>query len=123
MSGGIEVNHNQLAAAGKQTEGKAAEAQGIQAKVAAADGQVPAQAWGKLGDLSIYRVYTSMFGTFKDHIADLIQGVEKLSDNIKATAEAYRQNESDTEDKFTDIVNDLNGAAKPPTPAGTGKAE
>lgn len=122
MSNGYQVNHTELTGAGTKTDGKASEAQGIQDKVNAADGQVPEKAWGLIGQVKLYGFYTNLLGELKDHVAEMIQGVQKLASDITATADLYKQNEDDVAQKFKDIEGGLGGGSSsaPPAPPGSG---
>jgi uncharacterized protein YukE len=124
MSGGFQVNHAEISAAGDQTAGKADEAAGIKGKVAAANGKVPSQAWGLLGQLGPHEIYESLYNSFSSHIDDMVSGVQQLSDQLKQTAEQYKQNEDDINDKLKDVMTDLEGTAKPPeTTGGSGDSK
>lgn len=118
----FDVNHQQLAESGAKTADKSNDARSIEQKVSGAEGLVPEKAWGLLGDLTVFGVYSEMLGTFKDHMTEMVAGVQKLGDDIKATAEEYRQNESDTEEKFKDIAKELGGSANATVPGGSAKA-
>ncbi len=118
MGEGFQVNHAEIAAAGDATAGKAAEAEGIKGKVAAANGQVPSQAWGLLGQMGPYEIYQQFYNSFSSHVDDMVSGLQQLSDNLKKTADQYKQNEDDINDKLKDVMNELDGTAKPPETAG-----
>jgi uncharacterized protein YukE len=107
VSGGYQVNHQELADAGKKAGDKGQEAQSIQQKVDAANGIVPDKAWGLLGNLTVHSQYTEMFGTLQDHVGGMITGVRNLADTITGIAEEYRQNDSDAGDKFKTIEAEL----------------
>lgn len=115
MSDGYQVHTGEVATAGEQTDGKAQEAEGIRSKVDAANGKVPSQAWGLLGDLTVYNWYQQVYGTFSDHVDKMISGVQKLADDIKTTAQRYDQNEDEVGKSFSDIENELGSAPKPPS--------
>lgn len=116
--GGFQVNHAEIRAAGDQTSGKADEAEGIKGKVAAANGKVPTQAWGLLGQLGPHEIYESLYNAFSDHVNDMVSGLQQFATNLKNTADQYKQNEDDIQDKLKDVMNELDGTAKPPETAG-----
>jgi uncharacterized protein YukE len=118
MSGGYQVNHTELADTGAKTGGKADEADGIKGKVAEANGKVPQKAWGLLGNLGPYEIYQSLYSSFNDHVNTMVEGIHTLAGNIKTTADQYKQNEDDVQDKFNEVMNDLDGAPKAPETSG-----
>jgi uncharacterized protein YukE len=118
VSNGYQVNHEELADTASKTGDKAAEAEGIRAKVDAANGLVPSKAWGLLGNLTVYGRYQEVYATFSDHVNKMIAGVQKLSDDIKTTAERYKQNEDAVQEKFDEIGRELNGPSAKTAPAG-----
>lgn len=121
MGDGYQVNHAEVKATGDAATDKANEAEGIKGKVAAANGQVPSQAWGLLGHMGPYEIYQAFYSSFSDHVNDMVSGLQKLADNLKTTADQYKQNEDDINDKLKDVMNDLDGAAKPPETSGGGE--
>lgn len=104
---GLQVNHRELANTGAKTADKAKEADGIQQKLGAANGLIPEKAWGLLGNLTVHHMYTDMLGAFQDHVSNMVQGMEKLADDIRSTADHYRQNDEAAEEKFKDIEKEL----------------
>lgn len=122
MGDGYEVNHQELTEAANRTSAAGDTAQGIQQKVAAANGVVPQKAWGLLGNLTVYQWYESLYGTFTDHVQQMVTGVHNLAHDIASTAAHYKQNDSDIQDRFTEIESDLDGTAKPPTVRAAGDA-
>lgn len=106
---GYQVNHAELTDAATQTDGKAKDAESIRQKVTSADNSVPSQAWGLLGDLTVYHWYQSVYSTFNDHVNKMISGVNTLATDIKNTADQYKQNDDAVGDQFKDIENDLAG--------------
>ncbi len=118
MGEGYQVNHAEVAATGDAAAAKANEAEGIKGKVAAANGLVPSQAWGLLGQMGPYEIYQAFYGSFSDHVSNMVSGLHELSDNLKKTADQYKQNEDEINDKLKDVMKDLDGAAKAPETAG-----
>jgi uncharacterized protein YukE len=118
MGDGYQVNHAEVAATGDAAASKANEAEGIKGKVAAANGTVPSQAWGLLGQMGPYEIYQAFYSSFSDHVNNMVSGLHELSDNLKKTADQYKQNEDDINDKLKDVMKDLDGAAKAPETAG-----
>ncbi|HEV3356028.1 MAG TPA: hypothetical protein VG247_04490 [Pseudonocardiaceae bacterium] len=118
MGDGFAVNHAEVQTAGEQTGTKAAEAEGIKGKVAAANGKVPSQAWGLLGQMGPYEIYQAFYSSFSDHVNTMVSDLQTLSDNLKKTADQYKQNEDAINDKLKDVMKDLDGGAKPPETAG-----
>jgi uncharacterized protein YukE len=108
---GFGVDHQKLSETAGQTSSKAKDAEGIQQKVSSADGLVPPQAWGLLGKMTVHNAYTSMLGTFQDHLSNMAQGIQKLADDIKATADQYRQNDEDAQEKLKDIEKELDDSS------------
>lgn len=124
MGDGFGVNHAEISAAGDAASEKATEAEGIKGKVAAANGKVPSQAWGLLGHMGPYEIYQAFYSSFSDHVNDMVSGLHELSDNLKKTADQYKQNEDDINDKLKEVMDDLDGASKPPeTSGGSGGGE
>jgi uncharacterized protein YukE len=124
VSGGYQASPAELTSAASRTNDKADAAQTIRQKVDAANGSVPAKAWGLLGDLTVHNWYTTVYGTFSDQVNKMIQGVQNLATDIKSTADAYQLNEETVGEKFTDIEADLGEVPTANTaPAGGGKAE
>jgi hypothetical protein len=111
MSGGYQAKPDEITQAGAQAESKGQQAQTVQAKIAAADGMVPEKAWGLLGNLTVRHTYSDVLSQLTDHMSHMKQGIAKLADDIKATADQYRQNEADVAQKFAEIQNDLDAKA------------
>lgn len=103
----FNVNHQEMSTTGDQAGGKAQEADGIQQKLNAADGLVPPQAWGLIGHLGIHSAYTDLFGTLQNHVSEMIQGVQRLGEDISSAADRYRESDQTAEEKLKDIQKDL----------------
>lgn len=114
MGSGYQVNHAELTDTASKTDDAGSDAQGIVSKVSAANGTVPQNSWGLLGEMGPYEIYKNYYGEFSQHVGDIVSGIQKLATNIKNTADQYKQNEDEVNEKFTDIEKDLDGTAKPP---------
>ncbi|HWE89600.1 MAG TPA: hypothetical protein VG317_09080 [Pseudonocardiaceae bacterium] len=112
---GYQANHQEITDTGAKTADKAQEAESIRSKVDAANGLVPSKAWGLLGNMTVYGKYTEMYSTFSEHVNKMVQGVQHLADDIKTTADQYKQNEEAVQEKFKEIENEMGGAPQPPT--------
>ncbi len=118
MGSGYQVNNDDLTTAASKTQDSGSDAEGIVSKVSAANGTVPRNSWGLLGELGPYEIYQKYYSAFSGHVGDIVTGIQKLATNIANTAAQYQQNEDDVNEKFTDIAKDLDGTAKPPETSG-----
>jgi uncharacterized protein YukE len=112
---GYQANHQQITDTGAKTADKAREAESVRSKVDAANGLVPSQAWGLLGNMGPFQIYTGLYNTFNDHVGKMIQGVQKLASDIQATADQYKQNEDAIQEKFKEVENEMGSGPRPPT--------
>ncbi|HEX3784698.1 MAG TPA: hypothetical protein VHX38_33975 [Pseudonocardiaceae bacterium] len=123
MGDGYKATPSEISEAGAKTTGKAEEAEGIKGKVAEANGKVPQKAWGLLGNLGPYEIYQGLYSSFSDHVNTMVSGIQTLAGNIKATADQYQQNEDAVQDKFNEVMTDLDGAPEAPEISGGGSGD
>jgi uncharacterized protein YukE len=104
---GFKADHEQLAATGAKAGDKAKQAEGIQQKLDSANGLVPEKAWGLLGNMTVHHAYNGVLSTLQDHVSNMIKGVQKLADDIKDTADHYRQSDEAVEEKLKDLEKEM----------------
>jgi uncharacterized protein YukE len=118
VSDGYQVVHPELSAAADKTSGKADDADSIRQKVSAANGSVPSQAWGLLGNMTCFGIYQEVYSTFSGHVDKMITGVRNLAADIKTTADQYHQNEDAVAESFTDVEQELGDVPAAAAPKG-----
>jgi uncharacterized protein YukE len=112
VSGQIQVNHQEVSDTGAKAGDKSADADTIKAKIQGA--QVEDGSWGLVGKIT-EGSYKDLLGQLNDHMNQMSQGIQALSDTIKQIATTYKDNEDAVSGSFNDIINDIGEAPKPPT--------
>ncbi len=85
---GYEVNHAQLADAGKQIARHGESSAKIQSKVA--DANVSPKSWGLLGLEVLLPIYLAMLSDLQSHLGKMQQHLTTTGDALTDTAKAYR---------------------------------
>lgn len=112
VSGRVQVKHEEVSDTGSKTAEKSSDADTIKAKIASA--QVEDGAWGLVGKIT-EGSYSDLLGQLNDHMSQMSEGIQKLADTIKQIAANYKDNEDSISDSFSDIINEIGEAPKPPT--------
>ena len=117
VSGQVQVNLEEVTDTGSKTADKSSDADTIKAKITSA--QVEDGSWGLVGKIT-EGSYKDLLSQLNDHMNQMSQGIQTLADTIKQIATNYKENEDSISDSFTDIVNEIGEAPKPPTPHAEG---
>lgn len=87
---GFQVDHQQLATAGREISQHGSGSSSIAQQVSAAE--VPTTAWGLLGiECGLYEMYLGMLSDLNQHLTDLGQHLDSTGSAMVSTAQAYQQ--------------------------------